>query len=264
LRLLDTARRRPLIEALTIRRGARKGQTAGKVKPETQARLEEIGRERVLIYKTLVLTGLRKGELESLTVGQLYLDSSAAFAELNAADEKNREGNAVPIWADLADDLRAWLAGKLQRLQQQARENGEPLPLRLPAEMPLFNVPKGLRRILDRDLMLAGIPKRDERGRTVDVHALRTTFGTLLSKGGVAPRTAQAAMRHSDISLTMNVYTDPKLLDVHGALNALPVLPLGEKEIGAAKATGTGDLSASQHAPTVAPTVAPTPYKSGQ
>jgi site-specific recombinase XerD len=40
----------------------------------------------------------------------------------------------------------------------------------------------------------AGIPKRDDRGRTVDVHALRHTFGTHLSKNGVAPRTAQAAM----------------------------------------------------------------------
>jgi integrase len=58
------------------------------------------------------------------------------------------------------------------------------------------------------------------RGRTLDVHALRTTFGTLPSKGGVAPRTAQAAMRHSDIKLTMSVYTYPNLLDVRGALDA--------------------------------------------
>ncbi len=31
-------------------------------------------------------------------------------------------------------------------------------------------------------------------------------------------------MRHSDPSLTANVYTDPKLLDVAGALEALPGL----------------------------------------
>ena len=79
-------------------------------------------------------------------------------------------------------------------------------------------------RILDRDLKAAGFSKADERGRTIDVHALRYSFGTLLSKGGVAPRTAQAAMRHSSIDLTVNVYTDPKRLDVHGALNALPAL----------------------------------------
>lgn len=36
-----------------------------------------------------------------------------------------------------------------------------------------------------------------------------------------------AAMRHSDPSLTANVYTDPKLLDVAGAVASLPDLPLG-------------------------------------
>ncbi len=61
-------------------------------------------------------------------------------------------------------------------------------------------------RILDRELKLAGIAKKDERGRSVDVHALRHAYGTLLSKAGVTPRTAQAAMRHSSIDLTMIVY----------------------------------------------------------
>ena len=69
--------------------------------------------------------------------------------------------------------------------------------------------------------------KTDDRGRTIDIHALRHTFGTHLSKAGVPLRTAQAAMRHSDPSLTANVYTDPKLLDVAGAVASLPDLPLG-------------------------------------
>jgi integrase len=58
----------------------------------------------------------------------------------------------------------------------------------------------------------------------VDNHALRHTFGTHLSRAGVPPRTAQAAMRHSSIDLTMNIYTDPTLLDVAGAVEALPEL----------------------------------------
>ena len=211
---------------MTVRTGKRKGQAVAKVRPEVRERLEALGRERALIYKTLVLTGLRLNELATLTVGQLRLDGRVAFAELDAADEKNREGNVVPIRDDLADDLRAWLADKLALLQAEARRHGEPIPSRLPAEARLFVVPKELVKILNRDLKLAGISKSDDRGRTIDVHALRTTFGTLLSKGGVAPRTAQAAMRHSDIDLTMNVYTDPRLLDVQGALDVLPALPL--------------------------------------
>ena len=92
----------------------------------------------------------------------------------------------------------------------------------LPASTRLFNIPKAFCKILNRDLKAAGIPKRDDRGRTVDVHALRHTFGTMLSKAGVSPRVAQAAMRHSSIDLTMNVYTDPRLLDVQGAVESLP------------------------------------------
>jgi hypothetical protein len=89
---------------------------------------------------------------------------------------------------------------------------------------------------------------------------LRHTFATHLSKSGVAPRVAQAAMRHSTLDLTMNVYTDPKLLDVGGALDALPSLPLGRRaaEGDALQATGTeGDFR--RGACSLAPTLAPTP-----
>jgi hypothetical protein len=42
---------------------------------------------------------------------------------------------------------------------------------------------------------LAKIPLGDDLGRTLDIHALRTTFGTLLSKAGLSLPTAQPAMR---------------------------------------------------------------------
>ena len=82
----------------------------------------------------------------------------------------------------------------------------------------------GLVRILNRDFAAAGIPKFDKYGRSIDVHALRHTFATLLSNSGVAPLITKAAMRHSDLRLTMNTYTDKKLLDIHGALKKLPSL----------------------------------------
>jgi len=101
-------------------------------------------------------------------------------------------------------------------------------------------VPDELIRIFDRDLEFSGLArvenrggkeivvKTDDCGRTFDIHALRHTFGTHLSKAGVPLRTAKAAMRHSDPSLTANAYADPKLLDVAGAVASLPDLPLGE------------------------------------
>jgi len=105
---------------------------------------------------------------------------------------------------------------------------GKAIPIRLPHDAPLFSVPVGLIRVFDRDLAVAAILKQDERGRRADVHALRHTFGTHLSRNGVPPRTAQAAMRHSKLELTMNVYTDPELLDIAGALEALPDLSMPE------------------------------------
>ncbi len=233
-------------------------------------KLERLGRERALIYKTLALTGLRRNELASLTVGQLELDGAMPFVVLDAADEKNRQGSTIPLRADLANDLRDWLS-----------DTPKPSTLRLrdgkgtdDSKRPLFTVPAGLARILDRDLLAAGIAKRDERGRTIDVHALRHSLGTLLSKGGVAPRTAQAAMRHSSIDLTMNVYTDPKLLDVHGALNSLPSLDLDSSpstELQTMRATGTDDqgskscvISSDKPSSQFAPAFAPNSGKRGQ
>ena len=224
-----------------VQRGGAEGQAQANVSPATRENLLRIGRERALIYKTLVLTGLRKGELASITVGQVDLgggDARVPHIVLNARDEKNRRGSELPRRADLAADVRSWLADRLMHAQQAARNAEEPIPAALPSDEPLFEVPDGLIRIFDRDLVFAGLArvesrggkevviKTDDRGRTIDIHALRHTFGTHLSKAGVPLRTAQAAMRHSDPSLTANVYTDPKLLDVAGAVASLPDLPL--------------------------------------
>ena len=59
----------------------------------------------------------------------------------------------------------------------------------------------------------------------------------------------------------MNVYTDPRLLDVAVALDALPSLPLDSEfktKQSALSATGTEDKRASK----IAPVLAPDPYKS--
>src|SRR5262249_10294800 len=132
LKLLAVARERPLLEALTVRKGPRKGERYANVRPEVQERLEWLGRGRALIYKTLVLTGLRKGELESLTVAHLRLDDAVPYLTLDPRDEKNREGNDIALRDDLAADLRDWLADKLRRLQDEARQAGAPIPARLP------------------------------------------------------------------------------------------------------------------------------------
>ena len=196
--------------------------------PQFLARQERLGWERMLIYKTLLLTGLRKGELASLTVGDLDLSPEAgrvARLTIRAIEAKAGESAEIPLRADLAENLRAWLDDRLRTVQSVAEACDEPVPDRLPMDARVFRVPAGLVRILDRDLAVAGIPKRDDRGRVMDVHAQRHTFGTHLSRAGVPARATQAAMRHSTLDLTMQLYTDPRLLDIAGAIDALPALP---------------------------------------
>jgi hypothetical protein len=49
----------------------------------------------------------------------------------------------------------------------------------------VYDIPKDFIKRFNADCRRAGIPKRDERGRTVDIHALGTTFGTMLARSGV-------------------------------------------------------------------------------
>lgn len=89
----------------------------------------------------------------------------------------------------------------------------------------VLHVPVELVKVMRRDLALAGIAYRDEKGRTLDVHAFRHTTATLLARAKVSPRVAQRYMRHSDIRLTLQHYTDAEQLDDDEALAALPTLP---------------------------------------
>ncbi len=213
---------------------------------KTLATLERKGRERMLVYKTLLLTGLRCNELRSIRLDQVILDGRMPCIELLAADEKNRNGSVIPLRGDLAQELREWIedSATTDNLITGA------------SSRPLFDVPTGLIKVLDRDLVTAGIPKTDNRGRSLDVHALRTSFGTMLSKAGVFPRTAQAAMRHSRIDLTMNVYTDPAALDIAQAVESLPTLTAvvtpKHQLLKSTQTTGSEILLAPFLAPTVA------------
>ena len=126
------------------------------------------------------------------------------FIKLRRSNEKSRKGSTIALRSDLAADLREWIKGR-NRFDT------------------VFNVPAGILRIMNRDLTAAGIDKTDADGCVIHVHTLRHSFGTHLSRAGVAPRVAQAAMRHSDIALTMNTYTDARLLDTAEAVEALPI-----------------------------------------
>ncbi len=240
------------LNVANIRESHQRGLNALDGSPDRRSELERLGKERVMLYKTLCLTGLRKGELASITVGHVSLDSDPPFIQVDVEAEKSGDIATIPLRPDLADELREWLN---QKRTSRLKECGDVIAIRdepLALSEPLFYVPAGLIRILDKDLAAAGIAKVDERGKSVDVHAMRHTFGSMLSAAGVAPRVAQEAMRHSDIQLTMRNYTDPKLLDIAGAVERLPALNADGTTTETAAATGTDD-AVRMVAPTVAP-----------
>jgi len=72
------------------------------------------------------------------------------------------------------------------------------------------------------DMKRAGIQNADNRGRTIDFHSLRTTFGSHLARAGVDLSTAQKLLRHSTPVLTSNIYSVAGINDLGDAVERMP------------------------------------------
>ena len=101
-------------------------------------------------------------------------------------------------------------------------------------------MPVELVKILNRDLAAAGIPKADDLGRTIDVHAFRHTTGTELARAGVLPQVAMTVMRHASFETTMKHYTHLVLNDTGAAVEKMPDFSLATESQSQMK-TGTDD-----------------------
>ncbi len=233
------------LTADTIAEAAARGRSL--VRPELAERLELQGWERALTYELLLTTGMRKGELASITVGDVDLSDDTPVVILRGIHAKNGKRSTIPLRPDVAIHVRDWLADRRRRLAARGKVLG--------ADDRLVQIPAGLIRILDRDLAASGIPKVDERGRRLDVHAMRTTFNTQLAAAGVTPRTAMAAMRVSSLDLVLKTYADEKHLDVTKAVNLLPATPPMLEAV--------GSTNAAEVAKPVVPIVVPTSGNGG-
>jgi integrase len=172
--------------------------------------LAAVPEEHQLLYRVALCTGLRRNELGQLQWGDIRLDGNTPFIQLRAKTTKARRADCLPIRADLAQALR------------DAR-GGAGDVMRVFAQIPRIKWHK-------RWLAKAGIPYLDADGRRADLHALRHTYGTLLSKAGVSPREAMELMRHSDLRQTMKVYTDPRIFNLSAAIEKLPVVQIDFSE----------------------------------
>ncbi len=199
-RLLDAARRRPLEQASQI--ASVKG-----LPPEREAKLRRLGETRAYLYAFALGTGLRKGELRQLTWADV--DEERRTLTVRASISKAKKLTELPLRSDLSDALGDHRA----RVEVAGLGTGPNDPL-FPG--PLFPT----HGTVNADLESAGLDGEDDQGRVVDFHSLRTTMITRLSAAGVHPRTAQALARHSKLELTMKTYTDVRLLDLRGAVEA--------------------------------------------
>ena len=179
-----------------------------------------LGYERRLLYMIAVETGLRRKELQSLTVGDFDLDERSVTVESRYA--KNRKEAVLPLRKGTAGELCQYFEGK------DRAEKAFPMSKHIKTA-----------KMIRQDLAAAGI-EFGQVGGLVDFHGLRAAFGTMIHQAGASVKETQELMRHSDPRLTMGVYVH----SYRGALdNAVEKLPdfSGQDKAGAARKTGTDD-----------------------
>jgi integrase len=200
-KLLDACRVRPLQEF--------RERYGDEVREEVRKKMEMRGRERALIYKTAVYTGLRAGEIATLRPHHLELDKKP-FPRLEIPGKltKNSQQARLLLVPAFARELAVWI-----------RDAGKG------ADDELFNVPQASARIMAKDLKVAGVPYKTAQG-DADFHSLRMTANVMLGQAGIPARIRQLFMRHSDIRLTMATYDDESFLDLEAAVKAMEGLGL--------------------------------------
>lgn len=150
------------------------------------------GVQRALMYRTLVSTGLRFGELTRLRSEHLSL-ADEGF-DIPASLTKNRKRAFISLPKNLLHEIIA-LSIKFYNPATQEKPDSRIFPVQK------FNPD----RLLKHDLEKAGIPRTTERG-VFDFHSLRHMTATLLAATGAQPKVIQSHMRHGSIKLTLDTY----------------------------------------------------------
>ena len=169
------------------------------------------GQERALVYAVALQTGLRAGELATLTKASLHLGGERPFIVVEAGGTKNRRVARQFVRRELADQLA----------EHAARKAPGAKLFRFPDQSKLASMLRDdLKRARDAWLDEAKhdaheaaerrdsdfLSPKDADGRVIDFHALRHTCGAWAALGGASPKAIQSLMRHSTIMLTLDTY----------------------------------------------------------
>ena len=221
------------------------------------------GPERATLYRLAIETGLRSGELRSLTVSSFDLEKCTV--DVAAGYSKHRRQDTLPLRKETAAELRTFLAGKLPKTAAFSMPSSSRI-----ADMIQADLAATQETDAQGNVAVKAIPYVDEAGRFADFHALRHTCGTWLGACGVPAKTIQAIMRHCDLRVTSR-YTHTLRGQEAEAVECLPDLSLPSNESQQIRATGTdgGVMEANQVGqgaltPQLTPGLTPTAFLGGQ
>jgi len=187
------------------------------------------GQERALLYRLAVETGLRAGELRSLSPASFRLSGDEPTVTVAAAYCKNRRESTLPLRPDTVELLAVHLKDQQRDCCALAIPPREHVAKMIRADLDVarakwINEAKndGEREHREKSDFLA---YTNHAKRKADFHALRHTFISNLAAGGVHPKIAQTLARHSTFALTMERYSHSDHDKELAAMRTLPNLP---------------------------------------
>ncbi len=212
------------------------------------------GWQRFTLYATALETGLRASELASLTPVHFDFETDPQTVRIDAADEKARRGDVLPLPADLVVILKPWLAGMPPDAPvwpgkwADNKRAGKFMQSDLKAARRAWldeSADEAERKERERSDFLK---YRDSDGRYADFHSLRHTYLSRLGRSGASAKAMQRLARHTTVELTLGRYTHANLFDLSAAVDQLPPLPIGnspaESTRAVLRATGTDNVQA--------------------
>jgi integrase len=157
---------------------------------------------RALLYEVAIASGLRAGELRSLSLRHLDVDGGGL--RLDASWTKNRRNGFQYLPRALIQRLKTFAESDEPPRLYERHYGRTDCKLALP-EKPLLFVPTQCAREMEKDLKSANIPKWTPEGK-LDFHACRVAYVTFIFEAGASAKEAQTMARHSTPNLTFNVY----------------------------------------------------------
>jgi integrase len=163
------------------------------------------GYERYLLYRLASQTGLRAKELRSLKVSSFDFKNKTVF--VSGKYTKNKNDALQPLTAETAKELQEFFQSMNKLPDAKAFGGTRKQLTKRTSDMLRSDLGETVIKDEHGEIIQEAIPYVDDAGRFCDFHSMRHTAGSFLAASGVHPKVAQKLMRHSDINLTMSLYT---------------------------------------------------------